>query len=383
MPVMSRPRLKTPHQPLPRPNGTLWMGSLQYGLGREVDDASGLVERCCTLLDGTRTWDEAVADLVEGTDWSPADGSHVIQLLVDCGWVEDAAGAPPANLSERELERYSRSADLFAWMDLTPRSSRFELQGRLRESRVTVLGVGGIGSAVATGLAASGIGQIHCVDGDLVELSNLNRQVLFDERDLGRPKVEAAVERLQAMNSDIQVTGSHGMVNSEEELEAHVRGSDLFVHAIDKPVGNQAWSNAVAWRLGIPWSSAAYNGPMMTAVMFIPGRTGCRQCMLDAQADRLRAAGDEDLLRHGPLQNFNPVIAATAQISGHFAAFEIIKYLTGLQVQAAGRQLHRSFVDFDHHYYTDAPQRPGCPVCGEADTTAGRRPAPDSAVAVL
>ena len=104
--------------------------------------------------------------------------------------------------------------------------------------------------------------------------------------------------------------------------------------------------------------------------------------MLDAQADRLRAAGDEDLLGHGPLQNFNPVIAATAQISGHFAAFEIIKYLTGLQVQAAGRQLHRSFVDFDHHYYTDAPQRPGCPVCGEADTTAGRQPAPDSAVAV-
>ncbi|MFC7358671.1 HesA/MoeB/ThiF family protein [Nocardioides astragali] len=363
---MSRPRLKPPHQPLARPNGTLWIGSLQYGLGCEVDDASGLVQRCCRLMDGSRSVDDVVRELVRGTSWSSDDGVRVVEFLVESGWVEDAAGARPAVLSERELERYSRSADLLAWMDLTPRPSRFELQARLKQSRVTILGVGGIGSAVATGLAASGVGQLHCVDGDIVELSNLNRQVLFDERDLGRPKVDAAVDRLRAMNSDIEVTGSHGMITSEAEIEDAVRGSDVFVHAIDKPVGVQDWSNSVAWRLGIPWSSASYNGPMMTAVLFIPGVTGCRSCMLEAQVERLRAAGDEDLLQHGPLADFNPVMAATAQISGHFGAFEIIKYLTGLPVQTAGRQLHRSFVDFDHHYYTEAPRRADCLVCSDA-----------------
>lgn len=104
--------------------------------------------------------------------------------------------------------------------------------------------------------------------------------------------------------------------------------------------------------------------------------------MLDAQAERLQAAGDEDLLQHGPHKDFNPVMAATAQISGHFAAFEIIKYLTGLSVQAAGRQLHRSFVDFDHHYYTDAPPRPGCPVCSQAAAPPAIRNGHRAAVAV-
>ena len=75
-----------------------------------------------------------------------------------------------------------------------PRASSWDAQARLARSRVTVVGLGGSGAGAAAALAASGVGRLHCVDPDAVELSNLNRQVLYSEDDIGRPKVDAAVD---------------------------------------------------------------------------------------------------------------------------------------------------------------------------------------------
>ena len=92
-------------------------------------------------------------------------------------------------------------------MDLTPRESTWHAQLRLRRSKAIVIGLGGTGGAAAMALAMSGVGHVHCVEPDLVELSNLNRQILYTEKDIGLPKVDAAVERLRSSNSDIMVTG--------------------------------------------------------------------------------------------------------------------------------------------------------------------------------
>jgi molybdopterin/thiamine biosynthesis adenylyltransferase len=77
----------------------------------------------------------------------------------------------------------------------------------LRASRVTVVGVGGTGGVAALALAAAGVGQLHCVDPDVVDLSNLGRQVVYTEDDTGRPKVGGAVARLRRLNADIAVSG--------------------------------------------------------------------------------------------------------------------------------------------------------------------------------
>ena len=347
------------------------MGSVHYGLCYEVLDPSGLVWEVSRRMTGLRTQEEIVADTVEGGHGDPDSVRQVIEFLIGTGSVEDSGAAPPANLTDRDLERYSRSAHWFSWIDQTPRSSPYSLQSRLKDSAVTILGVGGIGSAVAVSLAASGVGRIHCVDGDTVELSNLNRQVLFDETDIGRPKVEAAAERLRNINRDIEVTATYAMVSDPDVLEAAMSGADLFIHCADRPKNIEFLSNETAIRLKIPWIVGCYAGPMLCMATFIPGETACYACLVNGDERRLEAMG-QARIKLERTQGFNPVIAPTAQLVGHSVALEALNVLLGLKVQTAGRSLHRNFLDYEHQYYIDVTPQPDCPHCG--DRAQARRP---------
>jgi hypothetical protein len=82
-----------------------------------------------------------------------------------------------------------------------------QAESEIRDATVTILGVGGSGGIAALALAASGVGHLNCVDPDVVELSNLSRQILYTEADIGQPKADSAVTRLIQLNSDIKITG--------------------------------------------------------------------------------------------------------------------------------------------------------------------------------
>jgi molybdopterin-synthase adenylyltransferase len=357
--------MKAAHRPVLRPDGAIWIGSLQYGLGSEIDGAgTGLVWEACQAMDGSRTRAEVVRDVALACGADVGSAEEVVSFLIESGWVEDAGADAPAALSHRELERYRASADLLSWIDQAPRSSRYELQARLKASRVTVLGVGGIGSAVAVSLVASGVGHVHFVDGDVVELSNLNRQVFYSEADIGRPKVEALTERLRTLNGDVRVTAANLMIRAPGELRAEVAGSDIFVHCADQPDDIWSWSNMAALQLGTPWVLAAYTGPMLAVGAFIPGRTGCYQCMIDRERERSEAAGTGDLLDLRREPGFNPAMAPTVQMAAHLGALEVLYYLLGMPVQTAGRMLHRNFLDYEHQYYVESAVRADCSQCG-------------------
>jgi len=363
---MLRPRIKDAHRPIRRPDGMIWIGSLHYGLGAELDDSSGLVWPVCQRMDGTLSRDDLVAAVAGDQSAKASDVEQVVDFLIGSGWVEDAGAARPAALSPRELERYERSIQFQSWIDAAPRSSRYELQVRLKTSRVTVLGVGGIGSAVASSLVASGVGHVHCVDYDEVELTNLNRQLLYTEADIGQRKVAVAVSRLTGLNSDVRVTGADVMLSGPEDIADAVRGSDVFVLSADTPDEIFGWANQVALRLGIPWVTASYTGPMLSVDTLVPGVTGCYDCLVAADEERMGAAGRADLVDiEMRIPGFNPVMAPTAQMAGHFAALEILYLLFGMRVQTAGRRIHRNFLDYDHQYYIEATRRPHCPACGK------------------
>src|SRR5215469_5150281 len=100
-------------------------------------------------------------------------------------------------LSDAELDRYARH--------LVLRQVGGPGQARIRATRVLVVGAGGLGSPVALYLAAAGIGTLGLVDDDTVSLSNLQRQILFRTRDIGRPKVEAGAEALKALNPGVRI----------------------------------------------------------------------------------------------------------------------------------------------------------------------------------
>ena len=147
-------------------------------------------------------------------------------------------------LTDQELERYRRQIALFGE----------EAQERLASARVVIAGAGGLGCPVALYLAAAGVGEIRLVDGDVVDRSNLNRQVLHGERDIGRAKVESAAAKLRAQNPDIRVVATYATVN-EGNAAALAGGADLIIDATDNfpargltgrrrrssPAGRHAW----------------------------------------------------------------------------------------------------------------------------------------------
>ncbi|MGA9839682.1 MAG: molybdopterin-synthase adenylyltransferase MoeB [Thermoplasmata archaeon] len=132
--------------------------------------------------------------------------------------------APTDTLSRDELRRYSRHL-------LLPEVG-VAGQKRLRRSKVLLVGAGGLGAPTALYLAAAGVGEIGVVDFDEVDLSNLQRQVLYTTSDLGRPKLDAAKDRLEALNPEVRVVPISGRLTSENALET-IRRFDVVVDGTD------------------------------------------------------------------------------------------------------------------------------------------------------
>lgn len=361
---MFLPRIKDAHRPVRAADGRILIGSSIYGVAADiVDDDAGTVWRLIELMDGTRDVDGVVAALAAERPGVDTDGATKgVRTLIESGFVEDMGGPPP-ELSPRELERYSRSAAFFSWADITPRSSPYEIQCRLKSSRVAIVGVGGSGSAVAMSLVATGVGTVACYDFDLVEESNLNRQLLYTEDDLGHPKVERAVARLRKLNSHVTVTGAELQVTSTDDLVPIMHNVDLCVLAADTPADRiQEWTNLAALRTGTPWLVAIHGGPMVATGIYQPGTSPCYQCAMHRLADRSIATWGAP-----PLPQRTPVtatIAPTAMIAGHYGALEAVYFLAGMRPQTVGRQFHQNLLVYDHQEFNEPEFWADCPACG-------------------
>ncbi len=364
---MKLPRIKRAHNPERLSGQRIRIGSLQYGVGSEVeDDPEGTIWRLLGLMDGTRTVDAIIGEMQQIFPELDAEGiREAVQTFIEGGFVEDAGAPPPEELTAAELERYSRNVNYFAWVDTQARPSPYEHQRRLKEARVAILGLGGTGSATAMSLAAAGVGSLLCVDFDRVEASNLNRQLLYTEDDIGRPKVEAAVDRLRRMNSHVNITGRQVRLQSSDDIVSLVQGCNLFVLCADTPPEQiYLWANEAALCTNTPWVVSAYAGPMVVTGTHIPFKTPCYQCINHDQAQKqiARDGCQTETLFSTPA--LNSVIAPTASLTGHLGALEAIYFLTDLEPQTVGRIFHHNLMIYDHFYYIEAPFWPECPACG-------------------
>lgn len=361
---MLKPRVKSVHEPYTLPGNRMIIGLMQYGVAAEIqDDEDGTIARILVLLDGTRDVAQVCADLAATHPGIDEDSvREVVDQLIEQGFIEDAAAPLPDGFTAEAAERYDRARHFYAWIDGTARQSPFEVQARIGRARVGLLGLGGTGTAVAAALVASGIGSLHCVDFDVIDQPNLTRQLLYTERDLGQPKVKVAVERLRAMNSHVEVTGQECQVSSVDDLVSLMAECDAFVLCADRPVQHiQHWTNEAALRTGTPWFMALYTGPMTVVGSFLPHRTGCFTC-LSRRPDKHEIQTDGTPLRG--LERPNAVIAATANVTGHLCALEVLYHVAGLPQQVAGRVFHQSVARWDHQYFIDVPHDPDCPSCG-------------------
>ncbi|HKX25875.1 MAG TPA: molybdopterin-synthase adenylyltransferase MoeB [Actinomycetota bacterium] len=229
-------------------------------------------------------------------------------------------------------------------------------QRKLMESSVLVIGAGGLGSPAAMYLAAAGVGTLGLVDFDDVELSNLQRQLLHDTDDVGRPKVESARDRLAELNPNVEVVTHRALLSSENAFDV-LGGYDVVVDGTDNfPV--RYLVNDATQMLGKPLVYGSIYQWEGQATVFLPGReTPCYRCLFPEPPP----PGTVPSCAEGGVFGVLPGIIGSIQ------AAEAIKLLLGVGETLAGTLV---LYDALRSEFTSVKLRwdPDCPVCGKHPT---------------
>jgi bacteriocin biosynthesis cyclodehydratase domain-containing protein len=361
---MLRPRIKRTTEQIEAPNGDLYLlrPSARADVHIENPDADG--RRLLAALDGSlerseleeRFGEEAVGDL--------------LAQLEELSLVEDAADddlIPAAT-----VERFDRQIRYFA--DITTGPTPSQCQARLASARLVVLGVGGLGGWSALSLACCGIGEMLLVDGDRVEESNLNRQVLYTEADIGRLKVEAASERLAAFNSRMRLETIPARVDGENAIAGLIDGYDLVIDAADWPAHEiEQWCNAACFAAEIPYITMSHFPPIArVGPLYVPGVTGCFACQVAAYRrsyPMFDVAIEQRRAKPSPAATLGP---ACGLIGGQ-VGLDVMHHLTGLaepSTQGVGHIYDLRTMDVEREPVVPEPD---CPVCGHLSTAVPRR----------
>ncbi|CAD5245283.1 ThiF family adenylyltransferase [Thermococcus camini] len=207
-------------------------------------------------------------------------------------------------LSEKEIERYDRQIMIFGK----------EGQEKLKSSKVAIVGVGGLGSPVAYYLAAAGIGMLILIDEQEPELSNLNRQILHWDEDIGKnPKPISAKWKLERFNPDIEIETFVGRL-SEENIDRVLEGVDVIVDCLDN-FETRFLLDDYAQRNRVPLVHGAVEGTFGQVTTVVPGVTKSLH---------------EIFPRVGKKKEKFPILGATAGVVGSIQAMEVMKLLTGI-----------------------------------------------------
>jgi adenylyltransferase/sulfurtransferase len=243
-------------------------------------------------------------------------------------------------LTGKEKEKYDRQIMIYGFGE--------EGQEKLKKAKVFIAGVGGLGSPVSIYLAAAGVGTLRIADHDKVEPSNLNRQVLHWEENVGGKKVDSAAAKLRKLNPDIKIETVSETI-TEANASRLVADSDLIVDAMDN-LPTRYILNKTALAKGIPFFHGAVYGFEGRAMTVIPGRTACLNCLYHG----VRVAKEKF-----------PVIGVTPAVIGCIQATEVIKYLTGMGELLTNRILNYDALKMKFTEFTIKPD-PECPHCGKA-----------------
>ncbi|MGG1416255.1 ThiF family adenylyltransferase [Bacillus amyloliquefaciens] len=293
-----------------------------------IEDAPEYLSNVLRFFSSKKTIKEAEVYLSDNTNLS----SNEINLLL-------------GDLIENEIivkqnydsnNRYSRHSLYYEMIDANAENA----QKILAEKTVGLVGMGGIGSNVAMNLAAAGVGKLIFSDGDTIELSNLTRQYLYKEDQVGLSKVESAKEQLQLLNSEVELIPVCESISGEELFDNHFSECDFVVLSADSPFFVHEWINNAALKYGFSYSNAGYIetygaiGPLV-----IPGETACYECYKDKGDLYLYSDNKEEfsvnLNESFQAPSYGPLNAMVSSIQAN----EVIRHLLGLKTKTSGKRL--------------------------------------------
>ncbi len=250
-------------------------------------------------------------------------------------------------LSDQQIERYSRHIILGEVGGVG--------QEKLLASKVLIVGAGGLGSPAGLYLAAAGVGTICIIDADVVDLTNLQRQIIHHTADLGKPKVQSAANKMKAINPDVEVKVYHewAMANNIRQI---IREYDFVIDGTDNFPAKFLINDACFFEKK-PFSHAGilrFNGQLIT---ILPGKSTCYRCTF-ASPPPVGAV---------PSCSQAGVLGVLAGVIGSLQATEAVKYFLGLEPLLTDALLTYDAIKMDFRKVT-LKRNPECPLCGENPT---------------
>ena len=252
------------------------------------------------------------------------------------------AVAGGSDLSEKELDKFSRQVML--------EQIGYDGQIKLKNSKVCVVGVGGLGNPIITRLATMGVGKLRIVDRDVIELSNLHRQTMFDESDVGQVKVEVAQIKLKKLNSEVEIEALPVSVNDYNAGEI-IDGCDVVIDALDSVNARYSLNKACVEK-NIPFVTGAAVGVTGQVFTVLPKETACYHCMFPSL--------DEDAMPTCSIQGVHPSILS---VVGGIEVHEAVDVLIGKKPKSSEKFLS---IDLENLEFSSVKtfKQDACSVCG-------------------
>ncbi|MCI6585113.1 MAG: ThiF family adenylyltransferase [Mobiluncus sp.] len=315
-------------------------------------------------LDG-RDVDEVVASVRTRFPWlSRDDILDGLRMLDKYGFLDDAA-------SESAVpSRYLPNVRYFSGFPGTSTAEATKMQDKLLSSKILILGLGGGGVNVATLLAGVGVGNLTILDSDVVEESNLGRQLLYREMDIGKAKAEVAASRLRELNSLTKITSIVARIDSSQDVLEYISDNDVVICALDEPpfMAQRRVNKAIVDE-HVPCVFGANQLTHGRVFTVVPGETGCFDCL-----NLYYSRNDPKFVnqfRGFQQSNYQPETVAyvpTMWIITAVMADEAVRLITDyIKPKTLGLQYEIVYPDYTSFAHKAWPRYDDCPTCGKGN----------------
>ncbi len=317
-----------------------------------------------SLLDGINTVEDIASKLGMKSD----EVNKILENLDSLYLLSDAS-LENRSLNNYHLERYSRNLN-FLDSYLKMSQDKFEAQKKIIDSSILILGLGGLGSHLLFDLAGLGIGKVVGLDFDKVELSNLNRQILYKESDIGLDKALCAEKMIKEFAPQLNFIPIYKKIEDEKDISEIITSHkiNLVILVADRPkMLIQTWANKACVANKTPLITGGLDTQVARFMTFVPNKTGCVECWRssiaknDKYSDSLLKEQQINQLR-GDSAAFIPFVAI---LTGIMVA-EIAKYITDFDtLRSLGKCLEFNLKDFNIYEREVWEKDPNCQICGE------------------
>ncbi len=337
----------------------------QPGVAIQLTDSSKFIANVCKLLDGKKTIDDISQYLFP---LFPNETPYLEKLLATLDneyLLEDSAYNHPEKLTDYDTTRWSRNIEFFgAYCKAS--ENKYAHQEKLKSSKVAIFGLGGVGSNILFNLVAMGVCDIRAIDFDKVELSNLNRQIIYDESHIGQLKSEAAKESINRFLPNTNIEFINKKISCSNDIEELIADRDIVIAAIDHPREKIIdWFNLACVKRKIPFICGSLDSKLVTYYTIYPGKTGCVICW-KASKEKSHFIFQDMIQHENFIASSSPNVAIMPLISlvSGFVASEFLKIVTGIaEAQSLGKLYAFDFISSQIKLSETWEKDPVCPIC--------------------